>query len=43
MWQSEMSYKNGFTKEEEYFCLSEQLLGSEEFFAKELISMVIIP
>jgi len=42
MWQSEMSCKNGFTKADEYFCLSEQLLVSEEFYAKELINMVII-
>lgn len=38
-----MSYKNGSTKAEECFCLYEQLLGTEEFYAKELINIVIIP
>ena len=38
-----MSCKNGSTKAEECFCLYEQLLISQEFYAKELINMVIIP
>jgi hypothetical protein len=38
-----MSCENGSTKAEECFCLSEQLLISKEFYAKELINMVIIP